>query len=373
MRRLLFALLAVVLFAVPARAAPMASPFSMVRTQSTVIVVGTVRQNAQGDLTIDVDKVVRGLAQRPTAPLSVKQSPDGHVTISNERVVAFIDGQNALRWVGRLVAGPSIETGVIKLQGFFDFNAHLVTPAIMSLAQLGSALQTGSLVQTFDATLAFPDGHGGFRPSPTKRFTLQYDTNGAQILSLQGLALPCLGNPSLFGLSWGSFEVRLSDTCLTNNSAPQRDRSLDLDGELTGVAANGDIEVRVVPSRPFMNEVEYDTFARDRDLVQMTNVVRVALANGTAWSWRVESALVDPSGHSHAAQGMSSTMSGDVYEFTDAKITLSPSPSLGSPGGNPRGIVTLVESGKITRCVLTQHGTDTPCTLSHVAPIWVRR
>jgi len=267
----------------------------------------------------------------------------------------------------------------MKLQGFFDFNAHLVTPGIMSFADLGTALQTGALTQTFDATLAFPDGHGGLRSVPNKRFTVQYDPFASRLLSIQGLTMPCLGQPSLGGLTWGSFEVRLSDTCLTNTSAPQRDRSLGLDGTFTGVSSTGAIEVRVVPSRPFLTEVEYEAFARDRDLVSVTRVVRVTLASGAAWSWQVESQLVDPTGKTHAAGGVSTSQlqngtSEDMYDFTGAKITISPSPQLGSPGGNPRGIVSLVESGTITRCTFSQQGlADVACTLTHVQPILVRR
>lgn len=362
-----------------AGAAPMASTFAMVRSASTTIVIGTVRQRT-GSVVVDVDTVIRGSAAR--GPLTVQQSPDGHITVDNARVVAFIDASGALRWVGELVGGSSIETGVIKLHGFFDFNAHLVRPGVMSLAQLKSALATGALRQTFEATFAFPDGHGGLRTVPSKRFALDYDAFASQILAIRGLALPCLGSPSLFGTVWGSFEVSLSDTCLSNTPTAQKERSLELDGDYTGVSATGAIQVRVVPTRPFMTETEYDAFARDRDVVAVTSVVRVGVPSGPAWSWRVESSLVDPSGHVHDAGGVSSSLeargtanvSVDTYGFAGGvSITIEPSPAMGSPGGNPRGLVTLVDSGRVTRCSFRHGVKSVPCTLSHAPSIVVRR
>src|SRR5205823_5913474 len=113
-------LAAVLLLATPASAAPMHTDFATIRKDAASIVVGTVRVSATGDVTIDVDKVVRGPAVSGT--IKVKPSPDGHLSVSNERVVAFITAANELRWIGQKVAGATIETGVLQLKGFFDFN-----------------------------------------------------------------------------------------------------------------------------------------------------------------------------------------------------------------------------------------------------------
>lgn len=59
---------------------------------------------------------------------------------------------------------------MLELEGFFDFNAHIVSPGILLLVQLQRYLKTGQLEQKFHATLAVPDGKGGLRPSvPTRR------------------------------------------------------------------------------------------------------------------------------------------------------------------------------------------------------------
>src|SRR5512138_435671 len=130
-----------------ARSAPMSTDFSMIRANAAIVALGTVHQvagpNNAAILTVDVDKVIRGTAAR--GPLAVKESPDGHVSVDNERVVAIVDNAGALRWVGRLVAGASLETGVILFQGFFDFNAHIVHPGLMTLAEMQKLFATGQI------------------------------------------------------------------------------------------------------------------------------------------------------------------------------------------------------------------------------------
>jgi hypothetical protein len=365
----------------PAVAAPMASDLAMVDRESATIVVGTVHVTATtaGVVTVGilVDKVVRGVATVGTT-LPAHPSPDGHITIDNERVLAFIDKSGALRWVGRLVAGRSIEAGVLKLQGFFDFNAHIVHPGLMTLAQLQAYMSTHTLQQTFAVTLAFPDGHGAFAPAPARKFSVQYDALTRQVHAT-GLTIACLDPRWLFGLEWGQFQLDLADTCLTSTN---KSRSLDFEGKFTGVDAAGAITVEAVPTRPFLYEAEYDQFARDGAIVDVTRVVAVTLPGGAVWSWRVESSLIDPHGHSRAAGGVSSSQSmqngvatsTDTYEFGDVSIVISPSPAAASPGGNPRALVSLVDSPTPARCTFVQRGHGgVACKLVRIAPIFTRR
>ena len=373
LRRALVLLLAIIAIAPSAESAPMYTDFATIRTSAVTIAFGTVRQaaapNGTAVITLDVDKVVRGTVTR--GPLAVKESPDGIITVNNERVIAFVDGNGALRWVGRLVAGASLETGVIQLQGFFDFNAHLVHPGLMTFAQLQTMLATGLLDQTFDATLAFRDGHGGFARS-ARTLTIQFAPL-ARTLHVIGSTPVCLSPNALFGLDWKSFELRFTDTCQTATGAS---RSLDLDGKYTGVdAATGHIQVELVPTRPLMTEAEYATFSADGAIADMTSVVGIALSDGTSWTWRVEKDVVDPSGKAHAAGSVGMSLNGDEYDFDGGvKIALNPGAGVGSSGGNPRGIVTLVDSKRSGSCVFSQRGlANRTCTLTMRAPIVTRR
>jgi hypothetical protein len=377
---LVLALCTAIAVAPRAGAAPMYSPFSTVRSVSTQVVLGTVKVDAQGAISIAVDAVVRGTAH--TGLMAVNPSPDGHLNVHDERVVAFIDASNALRWVGQLAGGPNLEAGVIRLHGFFDFNTHIVSPGIFTLAKLKTALATGAMTETFDATFAFPDGHGHLRDVPSKHFTLDYDAFNARVVN-SSLSLACLDSPSVSGLDWGSFELRLSDKCLTNGTAPQNTRSLELAGEFLGVNPAGAITLRIVPNRPFMYETEYDAFARDPDIAGMTRVLDVKLPSGAVFKWRLEDSIVDAHGKVKKAGGVSSslqqasngkTTSTDVYDFEDIKIAITPAPITGQPGGNTRGMIQLVESGGLGSCTFTQRGSQpVTCTLSQAQPLTTHR
>ena len=385
-RRRLFAVFVVFValaIAPSAQSAPMSTDFATIRTSATIIALGTVHQvagpNNTALITVDVDKVIRGSAAR--GPLTVKESPDGHVSVDNERVVAFVDNGGALRWVGRLIAGASLETGVIVLQGFFDFNAHIVHPGLMTLAQMQTFLASGTLDQTFDATLAFRDGHGGFARS-ARTLSIQWSPL-TRTLHVNGSTPACLAPNALFGLEWQRFDLRFSDTC-PSAQANAASRSLDLDGKLTGVdATTGHIQVELVPTRPLLTEAEYATFAADGHIAEMTSVVGVALSDGTSWTWRLEKDIVDPSGKAHAAGGVSmtsqmvsgKTVSRDTYDFDGGvKIVLSPGATAGSPGGNARAIVTLVDARVGGACTFEQAGqASRTCTLTMRAPLVVRR
>ncbi len=375
--------LLVVSVAPVARSAPMWTDLATIRASASLIAIGVVHvaagPNNTPSITLDVEKVVRGTAA--PGPLAVKESPDGHVFVDSARVLAFVDQNGALRWIGKLVAGPSLETGVIQLQGFFDFNAHVVNPGLMTLAELKTYLATGQLDQTFDATLAFRDGRGGLARS-SRTLTVQYSP-ATRALHVSGTTPACLTANALFGLEWGNFELRFTDNCPSQApNAPYR--SLDLDGKFTGVdATSGHIQVEIAPTRPFLTESEYATFAADGAIAEMISVVGVALSDGTSWTWRLEKDLVDPSGKAHSAGGVSmssqtsngKTVERDTYEFDGGvKIVLSPSASVGSPGGNARGIVSLVDSKTLGACTFVQSGhPDRACSLTTRAPVIVRR
>ncbi|HEY2366281.1 MAG TPA: hypothetical protein VGH87_07850, partial [Polyangiaceae bacterium] len=233
----------------------------------------------------------------------------------------------------------------------------------------------------FDATLAFRDGHGGYARS-TRTLGVRYSPL-TRALQLSGSTPVCLSASALFSLDWGRFDLHFNDTC-PSAAANAASRNLELDGKFTGVdAATGHIQVELVATRPFMTEAEYASFATDPHIADVTNIVGVALSDGTTWTLRVEKDIVDPSGKAHAAGGMSmssSTVAGknvstDTYEFDGGvKIVVSPGATSGSSGGNPRGFVTLVDSKTIGSCIFSQTGQpDRACALTTRAPIVVRR
>lgn len=358
-------------------AAPMSTDFATTRSLATTIVLGTVRQKLIGNavaITVDVDTVLRGTAI--PGPLPVLPSPDGSIDVDGKRVVAFIDGTGALRWVGTLVAGPRIEEGVLLLHGFFDFNAHLVRPGIMSLPQLKNLLATGTLDQTFSATLSFPDGHGGMHRS-SKHLTVRHDPL-ANTQTIVGFAPTCMALSNVWGLTWGQLQLRFSDTCMT--AATTTTRSLSLDGKFTGVdAATGALEVELSPTSPVLTEPEYDTYVADGTLVDVVRAVSVGLPGSAPWTWRIDQSMIDPAGKSHAAGGTSSSLTqaaggppiyDDSFDFRGAKITL----RHGASTSTSSSLLSLIDSGAVTQCTFSRAGlAPVTCTLHQIAPIFVKR
>lgn len=371
-----------------AHAAPMSTDLATVRSDAVTVVTGKVRWvpgpvAASGmpsyTLQIDVDGTLRGTAP-PT--MTVDESPDGHVFVPNERVVAFVNAHNQLQWVATKIAGPDLEHGVLELQGFFDFNAHLVHPGMMTLAQLKSYLAGGALKNTFSASIAFPDGSGGFRAT-SRHLTLDWDPV-ARTGAVSGLSPACLSFSTVFGLEWGKVELRFSDTC---NTAGGAYRELSLDGKPTGVDASGNITVDLVPTEPLLLEPEFDAFVADGHIASVTRVVRVKVAGGD-WSWRIRDGLVDPFGKKRAPGGMGSSMGDKMvggvqvstyqqyWEFGDATVRLSRSAPSGtsiSSIGTDSELLAAVDAGGWS-CSLERKGmAAVPCTLKQDPGVVVRR
>ncbi len=370
------ALLATVLVLATARmahAAPMVSSLDTVRAEATTIVVGTMVPNT---LDIDVDTVVRGSASLGRRRLSTP--PDAFASASG-RIVAFVDGKGALRWIGSLVAGPSIEKGVLLLSGFFDFNAHLVMPGVMTFAELTGYLATGKLTQRLAVTLVVPDGHGGVTRTAT-RFVIPYEAllpPGKPRMSTPVRVGACIDHAAVMSLEWGAPSVFLSGTC--GNHA----RSLSLAGRITGVDATGAIEIDGAAESPYLEAADLATFLADATIRDAKRFLDVSLDDGTVWRWEASKGLVDPAGAKHAAGSMSlgSSMSNGVtvdtqtYAF-DGGVVVEFHPTRvagGSSGGSARTLISLIDAKAVGPCTFKQAGKpDRTCTLGRGRTVFVR-
>src|SRR5262249_50090549 len=127
-------------------------------------------------------------------------------------------------------------------------------------------------------------------------------------------------------------------------------------------------------------EPGFDKFVGDTAWADVTSVVSVKLADGSKWIWNLETDLVDPHGVHHKAGGMSSTsedkggvtVTKDIYDFFGPKIVISPPTSLGSPGGNARGILPMVDAGA-AGCRFRRGGAEVACTLKRETSVFVKR
>lgn len=369
--------LAILLHGATASAVPMYSDFATIRAQVRDVVIGTVHRTPSA-LTISVDKVVQGSASAPSV-MVVKDAPNETVSVDGARVLGLVDKSGQLRWVGQLSSGRTIEDGVLSLHGFFDFNAHLVSPGIATLADVKTLLSTGALTQNYAGTLTFPDGHGALRRS-SKHIKLQYDAIARQG-TVVGFSAACLVAGGVSGIDWGKPRVSFNDSCATATST--HTRSLTFVGRVTGVdPTTGELQAELTPTAPFVEEADYDTFVADGSFTDVTRVIGLGLPDGTSWSWHVGDGLIDRGGKLHAPNGWTSTLQSsapgktvyvETHQFDGASVTLSPAP-VGGPLDDDAMLIQAVQSGAITSCTLGRTGLATvPCTLGTSASIWVKR
>src|SRR5262245_52471426 len=110
----------------------------IVQRSTTIVIARFAPPSDPGRATayeLVVERSLRGSV--PHGLLRVLPSLDGHADFTKEtRLVAFIDGTNHWIAYGVAAAGPSLEDGVLRLSGFNDENAHLVTPGVVTLAPL---------------------------------------------------------------------------------------------------------------------------------------------------------------------------------------------------------------------------------------------
>lgn len=351
-----------------AEAAPMWTPLATLRAEATTIVLGTVSP----DLVVHVDAVVRGTSM--LGPRKVKPSPDGHTSVSGRALVA-LDKDDRLRWAGALVAGRDLETGVIHLHGFFDWNAHVVSPGVLTLDQLRSFLATGAFTQRFAVTIVAHDGTGAFVPAGP-RFTIDHDPI-ARTSAARGAGNKCFDALSLTGLDWGSGDIHLASSC------PNDQRRLRFATKLTGVDASGAITMEAWPASPYLDAQDFAVWWKDSSVVTVKRLLDVRLDDGVTWTWDVGTGLIDPRG-TPRAHGSMSTGSGMangvqtttvVYEFTGAKITFrDPSSGAITSGGDGTTLVQMADTRSWGTCTFEEDGRPPrTCSLHRGRSRFVRR
>ena len=104
--------------------------------------------------------------------------------------VAFLDKNRVWRFSAVPLAGEKVDSAVLSISGFYDFDAHLVTPGLITLAQLKRYLKDGTLHYSFSGPLWFPQhGNKSWKPG-SLRINGTYDAvnNTAHVTGLGKLA-----------------------------------------------------------------------------------------------------------------------------------------------------------------------------------------
>lgn len=361
MRRWLLALfVATLVISPPASAKPIGTDLATIRADAVDIVIGTIPAN--NSLAIDIDTVIRGTAS--LGMRTMKATPD-EAPRAHGRVLALIDAQNQFRWVGNLVAGQKIETGVLQLGGFYDYNAHFVYPAsMMTLAQFKDYLATGKLTQHFEVKIHAEDLRGGY-VATGESFDIDYEPFQSNKSTINNFRGACLGNGSLSGLSWESPQVAFSSTC------PGGNRQLQLYGRPIGVNGKGDIMFTMMPRTPFLDVKDFPTYFKDGSYGDVKRVLDLQLADGTKWTWQTDIGLIDPKGTVHSGTSLSS----GSYGFEPGiEVSLVGGDNDGASSDPAWILVRQIDAGTSGTCSFKQTGHPVrACTLGRGVSKFVKR
>lgn len=328
----------------PATAAPMVTPLTALEAAATTVFVGTM---VPGQLAVDVDTVLRGnaaLGRRTLTP-----SPDGSSGATG-RVVLFIDAADTLRWVGKLRAGATLETGVVELEGFHDWNAHRVEPGLMTYGQLLDVLAGEPLVQELAVTLEVPDTGGGYLTWGAP-FAIHYAPS-ANTATMSGMSAACLTDVQVHASLHARLDILL--TCATSA------RRLRLSGRATGVDAHGAISVAAVPARPYLDVHNVDAFMKDASIVDMERVLEVRLSDGGRILWHPDTDALTTSLSTYAGGFLIDALD----SFALGRATLGFHPRERFFGDPTAALIEMIDRNAYSRCVVAEP--DKPprgCTL----------
>ena len=233
---------------------------------------------------LEVERTLRGSAK--PGPYDVLRSPDGMPSVPvGERVLAFVDGDGRWRWAGTLALGTRLEDGLLRLAGFYDWNAYLVSPALLTLPQLEKFLAGGGLEWSFTGKLHFPAKGAGAPVASAIALSFRVSGDaGRGAAKIDGM-------PALAGFTTTP-EVSVSpgwDPDVTVVWSPTSERPLEIDGKIVGVdAATGRLEAVFWLDEPeVLTEPLFRTYVASRKLGAPWYELVAVLDDGTRWTLRL--------------------------------------------------------------------------------------
>jgi hypothetical protein len=151
-------------------AAPKHTTFQDVMAQSTTIAVaryvnGPPNGQKPKVCALELLDVLKGDIQPGRLNVTFEDNP--FVSRDFPEFLVFLTKDCVWRFVAvPLVKGGKVDEGALDLHGFYDFNAHFVTPGLVTRKQLETYIKDGTLVYTFRGPLYFPvKGEVAWKPS----------------------------------------------------------------------------------------------------------------------------------------------------------------------------------------------------------------
>lgn len=268
--RCALALLLVLSGSSPASAEPLVSSFDDVLASSTDVVIAT----SLGGQRLRVERALRG-SLRGEIDTGLG---DGHADVeTGRRVVAFLDASRAFRFVGEAPSGRALEDAALTVRGFYDFNAHLVTDGLLTLAQLEARLIGRRIAHRFEGPLVVLSPDGARLVESALRIAVRRTADGA--VRVSGLPPhPGLPAPSLRLGGWGE-----EDALLTWRSSWPRPLQI----AITVVRVEGDVmrsRFHVRMPEYLFREADIRAYLADADAAYVLWPIEVRFASGERWT-----------------------------------------------------------------------------------------
>jgi hypothetical protein len=263
--------LAVCLLATVASAEPMISSLDDV-VKSTDIVIATYSGPAgPGDFAgakLHVEAAIKGkLAGDLVAPIG-----NGHPTVaSGARVVAFLGARHEWNFVGEAVTGLSLEDAV-ALRGFYDFNAHIVTPGLVTLDQLRGRIAGRPIVWHIEGALAVLADDGSAIVDSPWRLSIDVPENRAP--AIRGIAPPNLPAP---GVALGGSTVAIT----WSTAWP---RPLEIDGKILGRRGDALVAQFYVRQPDVFRKVDVERYLFDANAERVRTRMKLVWDDGETWA-----------------------------------------------------------------------------------------
>lgn len=121
--------------------------------------------------------------------------------------IAFINQSGDFEWVGNSVGNKPLEQSVIFMEGFYDFNAYLVSPSTITYSQLISYLKTKSYSGKVVGQLHFLNPETAKMEPGTISFNIDYTYTDGKIeqkVTSKGMEIVDFEQPNLWLSSWES-------------------------------------------------------------------------------------------------------------------------------------------------------------------------
>ncbi|MEO8700126.1 MAG: hypothetical protein ABI867_08785 [Kofleriaceae bacterium] len=349
-----FAGLVIALASMRAEAKPMHTALAdLVKDSPTIVIARLVSSQGRADQATSyelfVERALRGTAK---GTLTVKPSQQGHAMMKpGTRVVAFVNAAGEWNAYASVLAGPSLEDGVLSAAGFYDFNAHLVTPSVMTLAQLEAYVGKGTaMAWTFRGKVLV----GSAKGMVASTIEVTATAPGAQVTGLPAAA--GFAKPSVDVGAWPGRDASITWDRNLN-------RPLALTAKALGKNADGSIAVEWTPDYPeLVTEADLRTYLGD---AKLGHPYYVLVLERAATKIPVELGTRIGRIGTVGTQEISSTSMSPDRVIKTASSTI----KLAATGFKARSGEALVEELMIgpIACVYSTKGADSPCTLRYVA------